>query len=95
MRKMTVAAGAVAGIALLSVMDLGSTAMGAMNAEEQCKAWQEQFDTEIKTHATHAKAAEAKALAEKGSTECKEHKWTEGSTKLEEALKSIGVKPKG
>ena len=89
-----IAVGTLVMVALLGSAVVGSMAQAAMNPDEQCNAWIKQFDTEIKTHATHAKAAEAKALAEKGTKECKEQKQTAGAKSLEEALKKIGVKPK-
>ena len=86
--------GTLAAVVLLGSAAVGPTARAAMNPDEQCNTWMKQFDTEIKTHATHAKAAEAKKLAATGTKECKEKKQAEGAKNLEAALKDIGVKPK-
>jgi hypothetical protein len=60
---------------------------------QQCTALEKQFDQEIVTHGTAAKAAQAKALRADGGKLCKAGKPKTGVKKLEDALNDIGVKP--
>jgi hypothetical protein len=89
-----IAIGTLAAVVLLGSIAAGPMAWAAMTPAQQCSEWANQFDKEIKTHATHAKAAEAQALATAGSGDCKQNKDAEGAAKLEKALKTIDVKPK-
>lgn len=60
---------------------------------EKCTALTTQFDDAVKTHANHAKFAQAKTLGTKGVQMCQNKKEDGGIKDLEKALKMLGVKP--
>jgi hypothetical protein len=66
----------------------------AMSQSEKCTALQKQFDEAIKMHESAAKVADAKMMRADGAKLCASGKHSEGITKLETALKDIGVTPK-
>lgn len=65
-----------------------------MTAAEKCTTLEAQFDDAIKTHGSSSKAAEAKTLRTEASALCAGSKQTEGVSKLQQALKDLGVTPK-
>jgi hypothetical protein len=66
----------------------------AMTAAEKCTKLEQQFDDAIKTHGKAAKANEAKNMRTEGGNLCAGGKQADGVTKLQQAIKALGVKPK-
>lgn len=89
--------------ALAGTLLLASAAMAAdshlqlaatMSMAEKCTTLEQQFDAAIKTKGSMSKAAEAKTLRTEASALCAGSKQSEGVSKLQQALKDIGVTPK-
>jgi hypothetical protein len=59
---------------------------------DRCTSLMSQFDQDITSHATAAKAATAKSLRAKATTECQSNHQSAGVKHLVQALKDIGVK---
>lgn len=89
---------ALAGSLLLAggamAADASRQLAATMSMGEKCTTLEQQFDDAIKTHGNAAKATEAKTLRSQASALCAGGKQPEGVSKLEQALKDIGVTPK-
>lgn len=90
-----IALATVASFALAGAAFAGSTATTgtATKPDQKCTALITQFDQAVKTHANHAKLAEAKTLGASGQQMCQNKKEDGGIKDLEKALKMLGVKP--
>ena len=61
---------------------------------ERCTALEHQFDQAIKAHSKSTSLKSAKAMRSEGGSLCAGGKQSEGTQKLEQALKSLGETPK-
>lgn len=96
MKTRLIAAATFASLALAGVALADSTTptgSNAMKPDQKCTALITQFDDALKTHANHAKLAQAKTLGGKGQQMCQNKKEDGGIKDLEKALKLLGVKP--
>jgi hypothetical protein len=84
---------AFAGSASSGVSAKGSIQVASMTPTEQCTALQGQWQKDAMTHKSDAKYAQAEKLFGQGQQLCQTHKEKEGTAKLEQALKTIGLKP--
>jgi hypothetical protein len=71
----------------------GRLQYAAVSMAEKCTSLEHQTVTAIKDHALAKKITEAKKMHEEGSKLCAGDKKVEGITKLEQALRDLGVKP--
>ena len=68
--------------------------LAAMTPTERCTALEHQFDQAIKAHSKSTSLKSAKAMRSEGGSLCAGGKQSEGTQKLEQALKSLGETPK-
>jgi hypothetical protein len=94
MKTRLIAAVTIASFALAGGAFAASTSTTPKKTpDEKCTALTTQFDDAIKTHANHAKFAQAKTLGTTGAQMCQNKKEDGGIKDLEKALKMLGVKP--
>ena len=95
MKTHLIVAATLASFAIAGAAFAGSTTSSTTPAKSdlKCTALITQFDDAMKTHASHAKFAEAKTLGASGQQMCQNKKEDGGIKDLEKALKLLGVKP--
>ena len=95
MKTRLIAAATIASFAFAGAAFAASTTATtpAKTPVEKCTALTTQFNDAVKTHASHAKLAQAKSLGATGEQMCQTKKADGGIKDLERALKTLGVKP--
>ena len=87
------AAGSSSNTTIPMPKDQNRVQTAAMKQTERCTALETQFDDAIKIHGSASKAEAAKLLRTQGGALCGKGEHTAGISKLEQALKDLGVKP--
>lgn len=66
--------------------------VATMTQAEQCASLEKKFDLNLKSHERATLVIQAKTLREDGGKLCADGKQADGITKLEQAIKDLGVK---
>ena len=93
MKTRLIAALTIVSFALAGGAFATTTTPAKKTPDEKCTALTTQFDDAVKTHANHAKIAQAKTLGATGVQMCQNKKDDGGIKDLQKALKMLGVKP--
>lgn len=70
------------------------TMAAMMTVPEKCNRLEKQFDMAVKAHQKAERVGEAKALRIEGGNLCANGSHAQGISKLERALRNLGVKPR-
>ncbi len=76
-----------------TVQKSASTQVAVMTSAEQCTALENQWNKNAASKKTNAMYNAAEKLATQGRKDCSSGKAADGVTKLQQAIKDIGLKP--